>query len=89
MMYGRGADTDTRADLSARLASLLTASLESCNSAEMKLTLVGALSVDMPRTPVGLIWRLRCAEVRLLTISLGKAIELLQALLDDVGGQYR
>lgn len=84
MMYGRGRDTGIQEDLSARLASLLTASLESCNSVEMKLTLIGALSANTPRTSHGLIWRLQCAQVRQQVVSLGKAIELLQALQEDV-----
>lgn len=89
MMYGRGVDTGIQESLSARLASLLMASQESCNSVVTKHLLIGALSADMPRTSAGLIWRLQCAQVLEQARSLGKAIELLEALLGDVDGQYR
>lgn len=84
-MYGRGAVTGIQDDLLARLASLLTASRESLSSADTKLTLIGALSADLPQTSVGLTWRLQCALVREQAHSLGRLIEVLEALLDDVG----
>jgi len=89
MMYGRGADTDIQADLSARLASLLMASRESCSSVDAKLSLIGALSADMPQTPAGLIWRLQCAQLTHQLRSLEMAINLVEALLSDVVGPYK
>lgn len=89
MLYGRGRDMGIQEDLSGRLASLLMAAQESCNSAEMKLTLAGALSVNLPQTSHGLIWRLQCAQVLRTTQSLAKDIELLQALQGDVDDLFR
>ena len=89
MMYDRGVDTGSRDEVSRRLASLVMASLESCNSVEMKLTLIGALSASLPLTSVGLIWRLQCAELLYKAQSLSKAIELLQALQGDAGDLFR
>lgn len=83
-MYDRGVVTGTREDLLARLASLLTATQESCNSADMKLSLIGALSANFPLTSVGLIWRLQCVQLLNQTRSLGMAIDVLIELLDDV-----
>ena len=81
--------TDIATDREARLQSVLTAAAESVQSVEHKLALIGGISCDLPRTSHELIWRLQVAQTLTQARSLGKAIDLLAALREDVADLSR
>ena len=76
--------TDIATDREARLQSVLMGTLESVQSVEYKLALIGGISAELPKTSPELTWRLQVAQLLQQTRSLGKAIELLQAMREDV-----
>jgi hypothetical protein len=80
----RSRRTDRTADRAARLAFLLDRAKSYVNSAELKLTSIGAMSPTMPRTAPELTWRLLLAQTLEQTRSLERAITLLAAAREDV-----
>lgn len=81
--------TDIATDREARLQSVLTAAVESVQSVEHKLALIGGISCDLPRTSHELTWRLQVAQTLNQARSLGRAIDLLAALREDVADLSR
>jgi len=76
--------TGVKADREARLASLLDLATSYVNSAELKLTLAGALLDHLPQTAPELTWRLLHAQTLLQMRSLEQSMNLLTASREDV-----
>jgi hypothetical protein len=81
--------TDIATDREARLQSVLTDAEQLLQSVEYKLALIGGISSELPRTSAELIWRLQVAQTLHQARSLGKAIDLLVALREDVADLSR
>jgi hypothetical protein len=76
--------TDISTDREARLQSVLDLATSYVNSAELKLSLAGAISLDLPRTSPELIWRLLLVQTQQQIRSLEATMLLLSHAREDV-----